>query len=50
MLVQLVKEMDRKIERQKERANKEAEPRKLAEKEREQLDAIKVTQQKQTAL
>ncbi|KAK9786671.1 hypothetical protein WJX73_003841 [Symbiochloris irregularis] len=44
VLVQLVKEMDRKIERQKERANKEAEPRKLAEKEREQLDAIKARQ------
>ena len=45
VLVQLVKEMDRKIEKQKERANKEGEPRKLAEKEREQLEAIKVSSQ-----
>ena len=35
--------MDRKIERQKERATKDSEPRALSEKEREQLEAIKVS-------
>lgn len=43
LLVQLIKDMDRKIERQKERAAKDSEPRALSEKEKEQLEAIKVS-------
>ena len=43
LLVQLIRDMDRKIERQKDRAAKDSEPRALSEKEREQLEAIKVS-------
>ena len=42
VLVQLVRDMDRKIERQKERAAKESEPRVLNTEELGRLDAIKV--------
>lgn len=48
LLVQLVKDMDRKIERQKERANKDSEPRSLSEKEKEQLAAIKAKEKEAT--
>lgn len=42
ILVQLVKDMDRKIERQKERAAKESAPRPATPAEQATLDAIKV--------
>ncbi len=41
LLVQLVRDMDRKIERQKERAQRESEPRPLSPAEQAQLDAVK---------
>lgn len=43
ILTQLVKDMDRKIERQKERAAKESAPRAATPAEQATLDAIKVT-------
>ena len=42
LLVQLVRDMDRKIERQKERAQRESEPRLLSSSEQAQLDAVTV--------
>lgn len=42
ILTQLVKDMDRKIERQKERAAKESAPRAATPAEQATLDAIKV--------
>jgi hypothetical protein len=42
LLSQLIRDMDRKIERQKERASKESEPRVLSPADREALSAIKV--------
>ena len=42
LLVKLVKDMDRKIERQKERAAKESEARLLTTSDKAQLDALKV--------
>lgn len=43
LLTQLVRDMDRKIERQRERALKESEPRPVSASEQLELDAIKVT-------
>ena len=42
LLTQLVRDMDRKIERQRERALKESEPRPVSASEQVELDAIKV--------
>lgn len=42
LLTKLVRDMDRKIERQKERAQRESEPRPVGASEQTQLDAIKV--------
>ncbi len=42
LLTKLVRDMDRKIERQKERAQRESEPRPVGPSEQVQLDAIKV--------
>ena len=42
LLAQLVRDMDRKIDRQRERADKENRPRPPTNKEQEQLDAVKV--------
>ena len=41
LLAQLVRDMDRKIDRQRERAEKENQPRPPSLKEQEQLDAVK---------
>eukprot|EP00884_Botryococcus_braunii_P012728 jgi/Botrbrau1/21456/Bobra.0216s0064.1 len=50
LLQQLVKDMDRKIERQKERAVKESEPRLLTPAEKEQLAAIMTKEKEALAL
>ena len=43
LLSQLVRDMDRKVERQRERAAKENEPRPPTTKEQEQLDTVKAS-------
>lgn len=42
LLTQLVRDMDRKIERQRDRALKESEPKPVSASEQVELDAIKV--------
>ncbi len=42
LLTQLVRDMDRKIERQEERARKESEPKPVSATEQLELDALKV--------
>ena len=42
LLTQLVRDMDRKIERQEDRARKESEPKAVSATEQLELDALKV--------